>query len=490
MYSNLAQQANTFTHNVRNEVVSATLGTNEYTYSYDPIGNRTTSTKNAEAKSYISNPLNQYITIQQEEQTVAPTYDADGNMLSSPSGWSFTWNAENRLVSASRGGVVVHYTYDAFGRMISKQITGAENKTITYTWDVFNIIKETENGIATYNIWGLDVDGTMRGAGGVGGLLAVAKSGNFYTPTYDANGNITEYIAADGNIVAQYQYSAFGEIISQSGMPFTHRFSTKPYCTTTGLIEYQFRKYDPALGSWLSRDPIEEAGGINLYAFCGNDGISTTDYVGNKVSSNSIDNNTNLTFVNIVSNEEPLDKNCWNMNCNISCIYFVFYLGDSFWTKLWAYKKSNNYLSHIAIALKKDENPIGFNPKGIKRETRTDIQLIYRCCFYDSDGSIYKSIEDKLNENFNNETQEWNVEFNGESWGTRYNNCAFFAYEIAQGKDDKAKEIFPDLTEHRTYMYFWRKYNRPEKTRIDIHNNKCCKVIYKNETWKGNLNAK
>ena len=93
---------------------------------------------------------------------------------------------------------------------------------------------------------------------------------SFYTLTYDANGNRTEYVSANGNVVAQYQYSAFGEIISQSGESFTHRFSTKPYCPTTGLIEYQFRKYDPALGRWLSRDPIEEAGGINLYAFCGN----------------------------------------------------------------------------------------------------------------------------------------------------------------------------------------------------------------------------
>ncbi|MBO7298366.1 MAG: RHS repeat protein, partial [Kiritimatiellae bacterium] len=275
-----SQKQNTFGYNVRNEVVSATLGTNEYTYSYDPIGNRTTSTQNAEAKSYISNPLNQYITIQQEEQTAASTYDADGNMLSSPSGWSFTWNAENRLVSASRGGAVVHYTYDAFGRMISKQIIGAENKTITYTWDVFNIIKETENSIATYNIWGLDVDGTMQGAGGVGGLITVAKSGSFYSPTYDANGNITEYVSVNGNVVAQYQYSAFGEIISQSGESFTHRFSTKPYCTTIGLIEYQFRKYDPALGRWLSRDPIEEAGGLNLYAFCENNGIVYYDVLG------------------------------------------------------------------------------------------------------------------------------------------------------------------------------------------------------------------
>ena len=61
VYFNLIQQIISFGYNVRNEVVSATLGTNEYTYSYDPIGNRTASTQNADSKLYISNPLNQYI---------------------------------------------------------------------------------------------------------------------------------------------------------------------------------------------------------------------------------------------------------------------------------------------------------------------------------------------------------------------------------------------------------------------------------------------
>ena len=76
--------------------------------------------------------------------------------------------------------------------------------------------------------------------------------------------------------------------LTKQASAFTHdarnevRFSTKPYCPTTGLIEYQFRKYDPALGRWLSRDPIEEAGGLNPYAFCGNSimGADVLGYIG------------------------------------------------------------------------------------------------------------------------------------------------------------------------------------------------------------------
>ena len=44
--------------------------------------------------------------------------------------------------------------------------------------------------------------------------------------------------------------------------------------------EYGFRYYEPLTGRWLNRDPIEEEGGINLYAFVGNDGVNALDYLG------------------------------------------------------------------------------------------------------------------------------------------------------------------------------------------------------------------
>jgi len=38
--------------------------------------------------------------------------------------------------------------------------------------------------------------------------------------------------------------------------------------------------YDPTIGRWLSRDPIGEEGGNNLYGFVDNDGVNNLDYLG------------------------------------------------------------------------------------------------------------------------------------------------------------------------------------------------------------------
>ena len=241
------------------------------TINYYGIGNRLNATHDDTGLVYYTIPLNQYTNI---IRASAPSrenqYDLDGNMTATGDGWHYEWNGENRMVLASNDAARVGYAYDHRGRMIEKSIStagAAADKTITYLWDDYNIIAETVvQGCVTSvtcNVWGLDLSGTMQGAGGIGGLLAVIRDGEPFFPCYDANGNITEYLDTNGVIVAHYEYDPFGNIIIESGnfaSTFTHRFSTKPWCEVTGLSEYEYRKYSPSLGRWLSRDPIGEEG--------------------------------------------------------------------------------------------------------------------------------------------------------------------------------------------------------------------------------------
>ncbi len=104
-----------------------------------------------------------------------------------------------------------------------------------------------------------------------------------YMHFYDNNGNITRYCAAQGNVVASYTYDAFGNTIAQSGPmadAFAHRFSTRYFDSETGLYYYGYRYYSPPLMRWLNCDPIEEEGGVNLYAFASNSPSYETDAFG------------------------------------------------------------------------------------------------------------------------------------------------------------------------------------------------------------------
>ena len=165
----------------------------------------------------------------------------------------------------------------------------------------------------------VDLSGTEQGAGGVGGLLWVtlhtasgAAAGTHFA-AYDGNGNVVALSAAsDGSATARYECGPFGEPIRVTGPaanqnPF--RFSTKRTDSTTDLVLYEYRAYNPALGRWLSRDPIgelgftllgggtlpitgmefddesngapiSERGDENLYVFVGNDPISFLDILG------------------------------------------------------------------------------------------------------------------------------------------------------------------------------------------------------------------
>ena len=58
---------------------------------------------------------------------------------------------------------------------------------------------------------------------------------------------------------------------------FVFRFSSEYHDSETNLVYYNYRYYSPELGRWLSRDPIGERGGYNLYAMVGNDPVGRWD---------------------------------------------------------------------------------------------------------------------------------------------------------------------------------------------------------------------
>jgi len=280
-----SRNADSFGYNARSEVTAASVLTNAYTYAYDFIGNHTTSSVDSVTTTYSANSLNQYTAISNLVLSCNSVYDLDGNLITNGV-FSYTYDVENRLTAAYSNSVcVVSNAYDYMSRRVAKW-TPSHTTTLVYDgWlPIAEIVATSTATTTNLFVWGKDLSGTPQGAGGVGGLVATHMNGAWYFPFYDANGNITAYVDEQGTVVAEYTYDAFGGIFAQSGSmgdTFHPRFSTKYFDAETGLYYYGMRFYLPDLHRWLTRDPIEEQGGLNLYAFCGNDG-NQMDYLGLK----------------------------------------------------------------------------------------------------------------------------------------------------------------------------------------------------------------
>jgi RHS repeat-associated protein len=227
------------------------------------------------------------------------SYDADGNQTGDGR-WTFTWDGENRLVSMQgQSGIPtgakykLDFIYDSQSRRVQKLVSTnngssymaqSTNRFIYDGWNLVAVLNPASSVMQSF-VWGLDLSGSLQGAGGVGGLLVLndAVNGPLFV-TSDANGNVCMLTkATDGTIAAQYDYGPFGEVNRATGVmakadPF--RFSTKFQDDETELLYYGYRYHSASTGRWLSRDPIHETGGVNLYGFAHNNGVTYYDVLG------------------------------------------------------------------------------------------------------------------------------------------------------------------------------------------------------------------
>ncbi len=228
-------------------------------------------------------------------------YDHDGN-LTGDGRWTYTWDGENRLiqmetktgaVSAGAQKQKVELVYDDRWRMIQKKVSDWNGASYTpaytnrFIYDEWNIVALFDSGNLRQSMqWGLDLSGQTQGAGGVGGMLALQDATNNEThfAAYDGNGNLSLLVSALNALqTAAYSYGPFGEEIGLVG-GFSRenliRFATKLYNKESGDYWFGYRHYSPNRGVWLSRDPLAEEGGENLYGFVSNSPLNQIDLLG------------------------------------------------------------------------------------------------------------------------------------------------------------------------------------------------------------------
>ena len=120
-----------FEYNLRGQLIKATYRADQAWTSnpQNPLGgvenfsvtslNRQSVTRNGITTGYTPNALNQYKTIGNQ----ALGYDNNFN-LKNFDGTTFTYNAQNQLVSASKGANTIQFLYDGVGRCVRRTVNG------------------------------------------------------------------------------------------------------------------------------------------------------------------------------------------------------------------------------------------------------------------------------------------------------------------------------------------------------------------------------
>lgn len=212
-------------------------------------------------------------------------YDLDGNLrFERDAGGAvvreYQWDQESRLVRIIGPTRDVVMEYDASSRRArSREFTGGiETGSTTFLWCGARVCQDR------------DASGAVVLRSFVWGGLAAGPATAFYT--WDHLRSVREVVGNDGvSIESRYAYDLWGAPtrVGGSGMETEHYFGGYRHAMN-GLQLAWFRGYDAQLGRWISRDPLGEWDGPNIYAYVGNVPLAYRDPYGlNKLFNNTTD---------------------------------------------------------------------------------------------------------------------------------------------------------------------------------------------------------
>ncbi len=255
-----------FDHDSRISTLSYQLGTStaigSLSYQYDADSRRTGLSGSLAATGFpqavtsatydVANELTNW-----NGTTITP--DANGNVLNDGVA-AYTWNARNQLIT--RGST--NFEYDSFGRRI---LNPAGDNLLYEGW---NPAQQLSGSTPVEN----------RVLGGIDEFFNRTDTAGSYTPITDALGSVLGLTNSSGAFTTQYGYDPFGNTTS-SGSTSTNVFQyTGRENDNNGLYFYRARYYSPQFGRFTSEDPIGFAGGINLYAYVGDNPMNLVDPLG------------------------------------------------------------------------------------------------------------------------------------------------------------------------------------------------------------------
>ena len=302
-------------------------------YEYDQNGNRIYEDINGEIKRYAYDGAGRLKTVTEGDGRVTEyEFDDFGNISRE---YEITergiktkryyYDGGGRLIMAESPSRTERYEYDKTGNMIEKTTeTGGREKKSYYRYDGSNRLEEYISGEESaeyrYNLDGLRESKTAGGkytryvydGMNIAGELCEgdyyiyhrgteligyqSNGGKSYYYRQDSHGNVTALFDYTGREVKNYKYDAYGEpqrtrlnpegektIIYQWKAETEKVNNPFGYCgeyqdLSSGLIYLRNRYYDPAIGRFISEDPIKN--GLNWYIYCSNNPVNKIDPLG------------------------------------------------------------------------------------------------------------------------------------------------------------------------------------------------------------------
>jgi RHS repeat-associated protein len=263
-----------YTYDGRNRLTGASGPGLSRTYGYDLNSNRTSKTEGGTTTNYGYNAANQLCwsgpasgaSCTVPSGNTSYTYDPNGNLTGSSSGWSLSYNAKDQTTSMTKPG----------GTALAPMAYAAGSQTL-----------RTQAGQTSFVNSALGVAGATT-AGGTdfytrdnrGTLVSLrAASGSRYYYLFDGLGSVVGLVNSGGSKVNAYSYDPYGvQLSATEAVPNPWRYVSGFFDAQTGLTKFGTRYYDPTLGRFTQRDPISPTFANYRYAGC--DPVNRVDPLG------------------------------------------------------------------------------------------------------------------------------------------------------------------------------------------------------------------
>lgn len=259
------------------------------TFTFDAAGNMTEkkvvtdSAVVTETRTFNDlNEITQNVIVNGGTTTWTYTHDDAGNMTAKNDGsdyWVYVWDEDNRLVEVElNSNTLVTYEYDSVGRLL-KRVEGS--LTTKFEWDGWDLVREVKSG---------SVSETTDYYVPEGGVHSFKRGGSIHHVHFDALGSAQMVTDPNGDPVASLVYGAWGEVLDETesisgdlDVAFVGGLGVRRD-QTTGLVLMRNRWYHANVGRFINRDPIRQAGGLNLYAYAESNPARNVDPFGLDIS--------------------------------------------------------------------------------------------------------------------------------------------------------------------------------------------------------------